>query len=74
MAWKSGPSGQGHIAVVVPSPQDGPSLSPSGDWGLMKMPHIAQAGRDIFADKTLNYGFQSVESIKDLAIFAIKAP
>ena len=61
------PSDQGHIAVVVPSPENGPSLSPSGDWGLMKMPLIAQAGRDVFADKTLNYGFRSVESIKDLS-------
>jgi hypothetical protein len=74
IAWKGDPPEHGHITVVVPSPEDGETLTPSGDWGLMKMPHIAQAGDQVFPDKTMNYGFKSVESVKGLSIFVIKNP
>ena len=66
--------GHGHIAVVTPSPEGGPTLRPSGDWGLMRLPYIAQAGTTVFAEQPLSSGFRSVETIEGLGVFVLKNP
>lgn len=49
---------QGHVAIVVPSRNAGGAMEYSGNWG-MKVPFIAQAGRDIFEYKKMSWGFAS---------------
>jgi hypothetical protein len=71
IAWKNPTGGHGHDAFVVPSPSDGPALTPSGDWAGLRVPSIAQAGSDVFASKPLSYGFRSVETVEGLAIFVL---
>jgi hypothetical protein len=74
-AWKNpdpGLTNTGHVAAVVPSRGSDAELVESGDWGRLGVPHIAQAGRDVFDYKPLGFGFQSVETIEGLALFAVK--
>jgi len=48
-AWKN-PSGPGHVAVVLPSPDDGPT-------------RIAQAGRHNFFDEPITHGFGDLQPL-----------
>lgn len=64
----------GHVCVVLP----GEASTEAGSWaraGLPdRLPLIAQAGRDVFAGKHLNYGFTPADLLSGELVIYVRRP
>ena len=72
----TGPKGRagGHVAVVLPGVLSSVETCWANAGLLDRLPLIAQAGRDIFAGKSLNYGITPKDTMTSERVVYVRRP